>query len=96
MSVHAEPKAVAAPIQTKILFFAALREAVGSSEMLLPQLAPMQLSSLLTLLASQSSNIAAALTDREVLTAVNQQLVNQQAWVQPGDEVALFPPVTGG
>lgn len=95
MSVHSDPTLVAVPTQTRILFFAALREAVGS-EILLAQSEPMQISNLLTLLISKSDTIAAALIGGEVLTAVNQQLVNQQAWVQPGDEVALFPPVTGG
>jgi len=31
-----------------------------------------------------------------IRAAVNQDFVGFDAMVQPGDEVALFPPVTGG
>jgi len=34
--------------------------------------------------------------ENKVLVAVNQELSNRQARLKQGDEVAFFPPVTGG
>ncbi len=34
--------------------------------------------------------------ENKVLVAVNQELSNRQAMLKQGDEVAFFPPVTGG
>jgi molybdopterin synthase sulfur carrier subunit len=34
--------------------------------------------------------------DRRLLSAVNQEMANGQTPVRDGDEVAFFPPVTGG
>lgn len=82
--------------QIKVLFFAALREAIGQSELQLTLPAPLQISGVLALLSAQSPKVHQALAGREVLAALNQQLVGCDSWVQSGDEVALFPPVTGG
>jgi molybdopterin synthase sulfur carrier subunit len=35
-------------------------------------------------------------SDRGVLVAVNQEMANRETLVQQGDELAIFPPVTGG
>jgi molybdopterin synthase sulfur carrier subunit len=35
-------------------------------------------------------------TENKILVAVNQELSNRQASLKQGDEVAFFPPVTGG
>jgi len=82
--------------QIKVLFFAALREASGTAELRLSLPAPLQISGLLAFIAAGSAQVQQALAGREILAAINQQLVSPHAWVQPGDEVALFPPVTGG
>ena len=34
--------------------------------------------------------------ENKILVAVNQELSNRQAILKQGDEVAFFPPVTGG
>jgi len=34
--------------------------------------------------------------ENKILVAVNQELSNRQATLKQGDEVAFFPPVTGG
>ncbi len=82
--------------QIRVLFFAALREAIGHSELQLTLPAPLQICGVLALLSAQSSKVHQALAGREVLAALNQQLVGCDTWVQSGDELALFPPVTGG
>lgn len=40
--------------------------------------------------------LAATLGGVRLMTAVNQTMVRENHRVMPGDEVALFPPVTGG
>jgi molybdopterin converting factor small subunit len=52
---------------------------------------------LVDVLAARSEGHGAALGDRGRLrAAVNQEFVGWEAAVGPGDEVAIFPPVTGG
>lgn len=46
--------------------------------------------------AAQSNRWALALEDGKLLAAVNQTLVSFDHPLTDGDEVAFFPPVTGG
>lgn len=46
--------------------------------------------------AAQSDRWALALEDGKLLAAVNQTLVSFDHSLTDGDEVAFFPPVTGG
>ena len=82
-------------MKLKILYFANLREQLGKSseEVELP-------ASVKTAGALREHLIArgnAALSGKKLLRiAVNQEMVNAAAPIKPGDEVAFFPPVTGG
>ena len=52
---------------------------------------------LIAFLATRSPGHAAAFADpRQLRAAVNQDFATPDAPVGPGDEVAFFPPVTGG
>jgi molybdopterin synthase sulfur carrier subunit len=84
-----------APV-TEVLFFASLREAMQIGNLKLTLTKPVEVKDLLLMIAGQSSLFAAALMERELLVAINEQLASQQSMVQPGDTIALFPPVTGG
>lgn len=82
----------------KILYFAWIRAKVGISEetVSLPD-DIRKVGELLDWLESRGANFAAALKERSVVkVAVNQEYVGADHPLQPGDEVALFPPVTGG
>jgi molybdopterin synthase sulfur carrier subunit len=80
-----------------LLYFAWVREAIGLGTETVPIDAPMRLSDLLERLKAHSAGHARALQDPSRLrAAINQQFVGWDAEVAPGDEVALFPPVTGG
>lgn len=81
---------------TPILFFAAFREALGTSSIRLQLHAPCTMAHLLQQLCQEHPKVNAELADREILFAVNQQLATVDTLVHPGDEVALFPFVTGG
>lgn len=82
----------------KILYFAWVRERIGLDE----EPAPVPddiatLGQLLDWLAALSPAHGEALADRTRLrAAINQDFAGWDAPVEPGDEVALFPPVTGG
>ncbi|MDA8693654.1 molybdopterin converting factor subunit 1 [Pseudomonadales bacterium] len=47
------------------------------------------------LVQQQGANWQVLLAD-EIVVAINQQVVGRDALVSAGDEVAFFPPVTGG
>ncbi len=81
---------------TRVLFFAAFRELTGQSAITIQLMHPTTVSALLAQLYAEYPQVKAQLGDRQVLFAVNQQLATTTTLVQPGDEVALFPFVTGG
>lgn len=81
----------------RLLYFAWVRERIGADGEELPLAAPTDVAALLALLAQRSPGHAAALADRAAIrVAVNQAFVDDAAPITPGDEVAIFPPVTGG
>ena len=86
------------PAPLSVLYFAWLRERVGvSEETLSPPESVVTVSDLVTYLANLDLRHAAAFKDREtVRCAVNQEFADPATILRPGDEVAFFPPVTGG
>jgi molybdopterin synthase sulfur carrier subunit len=81
-----------------ILYFAWLRERTGSSheEIALPD-GVTTVSALVDFLSARSPGHAAAFQNRRtVRAAVNQEFADPSWPIKPGDEVAFFPPVTGG
>ena len=73
-----------------IQFFASLREQTGKSQITLPYESPQDVLAVWT-----------QATDRldmpdNTLCAINMEYVKTDAMVNDGDEVAFFPPVTGG
>ncbi len=81
-----------------ILYFAWLREraGVGEEQLVLPP-GIGTVGALMEHLASRSAGHAAAFQNRHtVRCAVNQDFAGPDAPVRPGDEIAFFPPVTGG
>jgi molybdopterin synthase sulfur carrier subunit len=82
----------------KVLWFAWLRTRVGQAEEALEPPASVQtVQQLLEWLQGRSKGHAEALKDLSVVrVAVNQNYVQLDHPVKAGDEVAIFPPVTGG
>ncbi len=81
---------------TEVLFFASLREAMRVSRLQLPLDTSITVTALVQRIATQSDVFTTALAERELLVAINERLAQQDSIVNPGDTVALFPPVTGG
>ena len=78
-----------------ILFFAQIRELVGIDSLQLVAAFP-TVESLRQALCQRGEHWQLALGTGAVLAAVNQLLVNLEHPLSVGDEVAFFPPVTGG
>jgi molybdopterin synthase sulfur carrier subunit len=82
----------------KIVFFARLREdlGTGAEQLTLPRDVS-TVASLREHLAARGGNWAVALAQgKAVRVAVNREMAQPGTPVKPGDEVAFFPPVTGG
>jgi sulfur-carrier protein len=82
----------------KLLYFAWLRAKIGRAEESVELPAGVTtVAALLDWLRMRGPGFAEALKDtRIVRVAVNQRYVADDHPVKAGDEVALFPPVTGG
>ena len=81
----------------RIVLFASIREELGSEvlDVVLPEDTP--LSKLIRALAQErGENWQTVLTAENVRVAVNQELIIGDVTVSDTDEIAFFPPVTGG
>jgi molybdopterin synthase sulfur carrier subunit len=73
-----------------VRFFASLREAIGRDGLALDLPATARVADVWTAATGQTA------MPTGVLCAINHDYAAPTATVQPGDEVAFFPPVTGG
>ena len=82
----------------KLLYFAWVRQRTGVSEEEFTPAEPVRnVAQLMDALRARGGGFAEAFSDpRRLRCAVNQTHVGPEAALQPGDEVAFFPPVTGG
>lgn len=79
----------------RVRFFALVRELVGCASLELES-EYATVGQLRSTLASRGDKWALALESGAVLMAVNQTLQDEECPIVDGDEVAFFPPVTGG
>ena len=85
-------------MKVRILYFASLREKLGkdAEEIELPA-GVATIAGLRSHLRSRGGAWAEALAEGKLLrAAVNQDMSQPTAAIKAGDEVAFFPPVTGG
>jgi molybdopterin synthase sulfur carrier subunit len=81
----------------KVLFFAGLREALGTgAESLALPPGVATAGALRDHLAARGGAWSALTSTKNLRVAVNQQMLGLDAALKAGDEVAFFPPVTGG
>ena len=85
-------------MKIKVLYFASVREKVGkdAEEIELPA-GVATVAALRSHLRDRGGAFESAFSERILLrSAVNQDMVQPAATIKAGDEVAFFPPVTGG
>lgn len=80
----------------KVVFFAHLKEQLGTAELALALSTPKTVAEIKQQLIAEHNEWQAPLSANNLLAAVNHQMVNLNTEVKPGDELAFFPPVTGG
>ena len=78
----------------RVLFFGAARDAVGANQMELALEAPATVSSAFQSLKERFSKLERF--GRSLLFAVNQEYATQDTQLKENDELAVFPPVSGG
>lgn len=84
-------------MNVRLLLFARLREVLGIRGETVPLDEGATVARLLQVLASRSPAWQQELQgERVVRVAVNQDMASADTVLHDGDEVALFPPVTGG
>jgi molybdopterin synthase sulfur carrier subunit len=85
-------------VRVKVLFFAGLREQLGTSgeEIELPADVT-TVAALRSFLVGKGNSWKEVLSEKKLIRmAVNQDMVDAGARIKAGDEIAFFPPVTGG
>ncbi len=81
----------------KIVYFASLRERLGKEQESLELPEGGSVAAVVDALVQvHGEQWQAVLKDSQVLTAVNQEMCDMDQVVVDNDEVAFFPPVTGG
>lgn len=89
---------MAEPRPLRLLYFAWLRERIGTAEEeLSPPPGTTTVADLVAWLRTRGPGYEAAFgTAAPVRCAINQDFAQPDAAIAPGDEIAFFPPVTGG
>jgi molybdopterin synthase sulfur carrier subunit len=80
----------------RVLFFAQLREDLGCSELTIDSIGVDKVSDVSNILLLQHPTWSTFLNKPNLRVAVNQAYAKADSPVSSGDEVAFFPPVTGG
>lgn len=85
-------------IKIKVIFFASFKEKLDCGEVELSLKENSTVANLCESLAEMGDAWQAlfALANKNVKVACNQQMVEMSTCLNDGDEVAFFPPVTGG
>ena len=81
----------------RVLFFASLREQLGVAEQALDVPVPATVGALVTQLRARGETWSEVLAaGKRWRVAVNQDMATLETPLKAGDEIAIFPPVTGG
>ena len=79
-----------------VLYFASVKEKMGMASESIDVLTNATGACLVDMLVKKGEPWQSALNDQTLLIAINQEMASWEDPVADGDEVAFFPPVTGG
>ena len=79
-----------------VLFFGQLKERLKCDKLTVDIVHSLSITAFKHMLVEQNPHWQAWLEERDVLCALNQTMSSSDALVKAGDELAFFPPVTGG
>lgn len=79
-----------------ILYFASVKERMGISGESVVIEKGITGEGLISLLSDKGEPWETVLSDNRLLFAINQEMASLEDGISEGDEVAFFPPVTGG
>jgi molybdopterin synthase sulfur carrier subunit len=79
-----------------VLFFARLREQLSTDRLQIEASENLTTEHIRQQLASKDELWAKTMTADSLLVAVNQEVTDWSQQIKDGDEIAFFPPVTGG
>lgn len=77
-----------------VQLFATIKDRVGSPQVTLDLNSPATVANLLEQLVEKYPAVAPSL--HSMIISVNQEFADRSRSITPGDEIALFPPVSGG
>lgn len=80
----------------RVLFLAQLREQLGAAELQVVAEDVVSIATLKQYLVAAHPHWEQFLSNSKLLVAVNHQYAKADVTIKTGDEVAFFPPVTGG
>jgi molybdopterin synthase sulfur carrier subunit len=80
----------------RVLFLAQLREQLGAAEVQIPAGKVGSVTALKQYLVAENPGWEQFLANSKLLVAVNHEYAKKDMAIKSGDEVAFFPPVTGG
>ena len=80
----------------RVVFFASIREALDTASVELEITTPADIDSVIQALGQRGPMWLETLQQENILVAVNQTMTDQTFMLEDGDELAFFPPVTGG
>jgi molybdopterin synthase sulfur carrier subunit len=80
----------------KVLFFGQLADMLACRNLSMPASSASNMHDLLDILRERDPKWSEALNNEQLMMAVNHTLVTPEHPIADGDEVAFFPPVTGG
>ena len=82
------------PMNVSVLFFAGLKETVGTARLEIELRQPQSCEQLVSGLFARFENLASLLPHCSF--ALNGSIVEKGCWITAGDELAILPPVSGG
>jgi sulfur-carrier protein len=80
----------------RVLFLAQLREQLGAAELQIEDGTVGSIVALKQYLVTRHPEWEQFIANNKLLVAVNHEYAKMDVVIKPGDEVAFFPPVTGG